>query len=122
MVEGVLDGGLRAWAEAHGTPASTDVLEGDAAAGGTILHVNDPGAVAPEGALRIPIEHLWREADKIPFDSPAVIVAGHGLRAAMAVGILERAGVDELTFWWRKRASAHPAQEKRRSFFRPFSD
>jgi len=121
-VEGVLEGGIQAWGNAHGAPASTDVVEGDASPEGTILNVNDPGAVAPEGALQISIESLWREAGKIPLDRPVVIVAGHGLRAALAVGILERAGLDELSFWWRMRTPARPKDVKRRSFLHPFSD
>jgi rhodanese-related sulfurtransferase len=121
-VEGVLEGGIQAWGNAHGTPASTDVMEGDASPEGTILDVNDPGAVHAEGALHIPIEHLWHEAGKIPLDRPAVVAAGHGLRAALAVGILERAGIDELSFWWRMRTPARPEDVKRRSFLHPFSD
>jgi rhodanese-related sulfurtransferase len=121
MVPGVLEGGLKAWASAHGTPTSCDVIEGDAAPAGTILHVGDPGAQAPEGALSIPIERLWAQVDSLSKNQPAAVVAGHGLRAAIAVGILELAGIDEVSFWWRMRPPAGAQKKRRSSFFRPFA-
>ena len=120
-VPGVLEGGLKAWASAHGTPTSCDVIEGDASPEGTILHVGDPGSDAPEGASPISIERLWAQVDSVPKGRSVTVVAGRGLRAAIAVGILERAGFDEVTFWWRKRMPARK-EKKPRSFFRPFAD
>jgi hydroxyacylglutathione hydrolase len=120
-VVGVLDGGLQAWAGAHGTPTSTDVIEGDASVTGTILGVSDPGADAPEGATTIPIERLWDRVGEIAHDEPVTVVAGSGVRAALAVGMLERAGVEQISFWWRTRTPV-PAKKKRRGLFSAFSD
>jgi hydroxyacylglutathione hydrolase len=119
-IEGVLEGGIEAWAHAHGTPTSSDVLEGDVESPGTILHVNDPGSEPPEGAIVIPIEELWSRTGEVPRDRPITIVAGSGLRAALGVGIVERAGFESVSFWWRTRTPA-PAQKKRASFLRPFA-
>lgn len=121
VVPGVLEGGLKAWASAHGTPTSSDVLEGDAEPMGTVLDVGDPGVEPPEGAVHIPIELLWDRAEQIPHDRPATVVAGSGVRAAIAVGILERSGIDQISFWWRKRKPP-VGQKKRSSFFHPFRD
>jgi hydroxyacylglutathione hydrolase len=123
-VEGVLAGGIREWSSAHGTPASTDVIEGaQAPAGGTLVNLGDPGARAPEDAMRIPIERLWAEADRVPKDEPVILVAGHGLRAALAIGILERAGVSDITLWWTRRPSVVKSREGGRfRFLRAFND
>ncbi|MEA2460533.1 MAG: hypothetical protein QOH90_710 [Actinomycetota bacterium] len=104
-VLGVVEDGLNAWARSHGTPASTEVYEGGSPPSGTLLDVGDPQAPAVEGATRLSIERLWNRAPEIA--QPVVIVAGRGVRAAMAVGMLERAGKSPLFFWRagrRKRA------------------
>ena len=98
------------------------MIEGDATPAGTVVHVGDPGAVAPEGALSIPIERLWSQIGSVAKNQPATVVAGHGLRAAIAVGILERAGIEEVSFWWRKRSPAVAKKKRRSSFFRPFAE
>ncbi|MGH2754941.1 MAG: rhodanese-like domain-containing protein [Actinomycetota bacterium] len=121
-VEGILEGGIRSWAGAHGTPASTEVVDGSEPVPGTVLDVNDPGARPPEDALRISIEQLWGRLDAVPRTGPVTVVAGHGVRAALAIGMLEGAGFQDVAFMWRRPAPPLPKKETRRfSFLRPFS-
>ena len=98
-VEGVATGGVTGWGEAHGTPASTETIASWEVVEGSVLDVGDPGASVPDGALRIPIKSLWVRLDAIPKQGPVVIAAGRGVRAALAVGILERAGIEDVRFW-----------------------
>ena len=98
-VLGAVENAINTWAERRGTPASTEVATGAARPAGRILDVGDPGAKPPQDAAHISIEHLWRRAAEVGGEERVVIVAGYGVRAALAVGILERAGVDDLVFW-----------------------
>jgi rhodanese-related sulfurtransferase len=68
-------------------------------AGDVILDVADPGASAPPDALRIPVESLWGELERLRGIDRIVIAAGIGVRAALAVGMLERAGVKKVQLW-----------------------
>ena len=88
--------GVTEWGKSHGPPNSTEVV-GSAPSGGTLLDVGDPGAVVPDGATRIPVERLWVQTEGLV--SPVAVLAGAGVRAALAVGILERAGIEEVHFW-----------------------
>jgi hydroxyacylglutathione hydrolase len=98
-VTGRLPDGINRWAEATGeSPASTEILDGEPP-GATLLSVRDPGAEPAGDALEIPIEHLWSRAAELRARSPIAVVAGYGVRAALAVGILERAGVAGVAFW-----------------------
>jgi hydroxyacylglutathione hydrolase len=99
-VLGRLGGGVSEWAEAHGAPASTEVVDA-AAEGATVLDVSDPGAPDATEAITIPIEHLWTRVRELEGKGPVVINAGHGIRAALAVGMLERAGIDVVFRWSR---------------------
>jgi rhodanese-related sulfurtransferase len=98
-VSGTVADPINAWAATRGAPASTEILEGERAAGGIAVDVGDPGAGRCEGARRIALEALWREAPGFSGAGRVVVVAGYGVRAALAVGILERAGVKEVAFW-----------------------
>jgi rhodanese-related sulfurtransferase len=91
--------GLNQWAAAKGTPASTEVVRGGSAPDGVLLDVSDPGTTGVKDALRIPVERLWSRRDEIASDGPIVVGAGYGIRAALAVGLLERAGRDDVLFW-----------------------
>ena len=95
-VVGKLEDGINRWSSRHGTPASTEVVT-ERPQGATILHVNDPGAADVTPDLTIPIETLWARADEVTTGRVAV-TAGFGVRAAIAIGILERAG-KEVLFW-----------------------
>ncbi|MDP9223831.1 MAG: hypothetical protein M3P18_08230 [Actinomycetota bacterium] len=98
-VRGALEDPINRWASTRGRPASTEVIEGEHASGGVALDVGDPGAGRCEGARKIPLEALWEQASGLADAERVVVVAGYGVRAALAVGILERAGIKEVAFW-----------------------
>lgn len=104
-VAGSLPGGVRTWGEARGAPASTEVHEGSTPPSGTVLMVGDPGAPVADAATVIPIESLFRRTDELRRAGSLVIAAGRGVRAGIAVGILERAGIEDVKFW--RNASWH---------------
>ena len=95
-VLGKVEDGINRWVSARGTPASTEVVS-QRPDDIKLLHVNDPGARPIDPEVSIPIEQLWARANEIEPHRIAV-VAGFGVRAAIAVGILERAG-HEVLFW-----------------------
>lgn len=101
-VSGVLEGGVDAWAEARGDPASSDIYEGDAPPAGTVLDIGDPGVRIIAEARFISIERLWKHAGDLAGEKELVVAAGRGLRAALAVGMLERNGVRDPVFWWTR--------------------
>lgn len=96
-VVGVVRDAINRWAEARGAPASTEILQ-DSDPQGAVLHVGDPGAQPTEDAIFIPIERLWTRVAELQEHDRITIVAGRGVRAALAVGILERAG-KQVVFW-----------------------
>jgi rhodanese-related sulfurtransferase len=101
-VIGSVTDGINAWASRRGTPSSTEFIDGDRAAGGVAIDVGDPGAGRCEGCRKIPLERLWTESVALTGAPRVVVVAGWGVRAALAVGILERNGVQEVAFWRQK--------------------
>jgi rhodanese-related sulfurtransferase len=103
-VAGSLTDGLNEWAAARGTPSSTEVIRGGDAPEGLLLDVGDPGTTGLDDAVRIPVERLWSRRDEIGGEHRVVVGAGYGIRAALAVGLLERAGVNEVVFWKSTRA------------------
>jgi rhodanese-related sulfurtransferase len=102
-VTGAVGDGINRWANTRGAPASTEVIEGNSASGGIAVDVGDPGAGRCEGARSIALERLWTEAEGLKDAERVVVVAGVGVRAALAVGILERQGVKEVAFWRQNR-------------------
>lgn len=98
-VAGSVRDGLNAWAARGERIASTDVLTAADPPAGTVLDVSDPGAARPDGALSIPADALWPRTGEIPRSDRVVVVTGYGVRAGLAVGILERAGFDEVALW-----------------------
>ena len=92
------------WVATSHRPASTEVIDGKRPPGGVILDVADPGAAPPDGALRIPADGLWSRSGDLARHSRIVVAAGYGVRAALAVGILELAGVAEVAFWKTRRS------------------
>ena len=95
-VVGVVRNAINEWARHKGTPASTEVLRGSPGDTGVVLDVGDPGTATHPDALRIPIERLWSRVDELRDEKRVVVLAGRGVRAALAVGVLERAGVPEV--------------------------
>ena len=93
-VEDALDG----WRARGIRLATTEVLRVPPP-GEVILDVGDPGAAPPEDALRVPVETLWRALDEFQGIEHIVIAVGYGVRAAMAVGMLERADVGKIQLW-----------------------
>jgi rhodanese-related sulfurtransferase len=100
-VLGKVDDGINKWVSTRGNPASTEVVT-EKPENATVLHVNDPGAQADDADLTIPIEELWGRTGELG-TGRIVVVAGVGVRAAIAVGILERAGHDAV-FWKTQRS------------------
>lgn len=98
-VAGAISDGVNAWASVHGSLASTERPDGLEPPEGTLLDVGDPGAPDVDGALHIPIEQLWDRFEEVPGNSLVVVSSGYGVRAALAIGILERGHVDELALW-----------------------
>ena len=91
-VLGKVEGALAGW-RAAGRPLATTEIVGTPPAAEAVLDVGDPGAVAPPDATRIPLESLWQELERLRGIGRVVIVAGYGVRAALAVGMLERVNV-----------------------------
>jgi rhodanese-related sulfurtransferase len=91
------------WAAARGVPASTEVITRTVEGTGTALDVGDPGADKMEDAVYIPIDQLWNRVGEVKDASRVAILSGYGVRAALAVGILERADIGEILFWRSKR-------------------
>ncbi len=85
------------------TRVSTPIAVGGRAPDGTVLDVRDPGAEHALEALQISIERLWVGVAGVPGEGTIIVAAGYGVRAALAVGILERAGIEDIVFW-RTRA------------------
>ena len=104
-VVGAVQDSLNQWAAKGRRIASTEVVDASTPPVGTVLHVADPGAPAPEGAVRIPADTLWPRCDELDRSRPVVVVAGWGVRAGLAVGILEHNGFEEVLLWRPQRGS-----------------
>ena len=94
-VIGSVRDGLTEWGRVHGPPRSTEVVT-EVPGGATVLDVGDAGGLPPEDATRIPVEQLWIRTSEV--NGPVVVVGGFGVRAALAVGILEFAGSEDVGF------------------------
>ena len=102
-VVGYTTDAINQWVATSHRPASTEVIDDRLAPAGTILDVADPGAAPPEGALRVPADDLWRSSGDLARHSRIIVAAGYGVRAALAIGILELAGVADVAFWKTRR-------------------
>ena len=98
-VVGVVDDAVNEWAKWCGTPASTETYRGPRPRRSLVLDVSDPGVVGAEDATSIPVEQLWGRVHEIAAEPKVVVASGYGVRAALAVGILERGGVKETIVW-----------------------
>ena len=98
-VVGYVSDAVNGWAAENGTPVSTEIVSGPAPPDAFVLDVGDPGAQVSDPGVRIPVERLWSRASELASQRPVAVAAGAGVRAALAVGMLERAGVPEILFW-----------------------
>ena len=97
-VLGYVPDGLTAWGNVNGAFASTEVVKSSSAPAETVVDVGDPGVrIYPEARL-ISVEKLWGRTGEMTEERLAIL-AGRGVRASLAVGMLERAGVQEIVFW-----------------------
>ena len=101
VVAGKMTDAVNQWASSGGQPASTEVVTGSELPDGTILDVADPGARIADGvnSTRIPADGLWRQAHDLADENRVIVAAGYGVRAGLAVGMLERVEVREIVFW-----------------------
>jgi rhodanese-related sulfurtransferase len=97
-VLGKVHDALESWRSSGRTLSSTEVVAAPPTSD-AVLDVGDPGGSAPSDAMHVPIESLWRQLDELRGVSRVVVVAGHGVRAALAVGMLERANVATVQLW-----------------------
>ncbi len=89
---------------------STPTAEGSPN-GLVFVDVRDPGTRPPtttNSALVIPVEHLWTDAGELDKAAHIGLLAGWGVRAATAIGILERLGFAHLTFVRTRPVGARP--------------
>lgn len=98
-VVGSVQDSLNQWAAKGRRIASTEIVTGPVPPGATVLHVADPGATAPEGAVVIPADTLWPRCDELDRSTQIAVVAGWGIRAGLAIGILERNGFQDVVLW-----------------------
>jgi hydroxyacylglutathione hydrolase len=98
-VLGKVTDALNRWADARGIPASTEVIRSTVEGTGTVLDVGDVGAPAVQDATHIPIDRLWLRVEELGKPERVAVVGGYGVRAALAVGILERAGLNQVLFY-----------------------
>lgn len=97
-VVGALAGDPGTW---PGGPVATPVVAlADAPDTLALIDVADPGTVVPSDGVgaRIPTERLWDRAGELGKTQQLGVLAGWGVRAAAAVGILEKLGFTSLTF------------------------
>lgn len=96
-VLGAIKEATSAWGAKYGHPASTEVITSPAE-NDLVLDVRDPGARRYEGATLLPLERLWCDVGSLPPNRRVVVLAGAGVRAALAVGMLERHGREVALF------------------------
>ena len=95
-VLGEVDDAVNGWARAteRGKLVSTDLKEGPVPPAQPVLDVGDPGRRRFAEAVRIPLEELWERIDELKGESHTTVLCGHAVRAALAIGMLERINVD----------------------------
>lgn len=78
--------------------SSTPDISIDEAESLFLLDVVDPGSLSDGRGLLIPAERLWLRAGELDKKSRIGVLAGWGVRAAAALGILEKIGFRDLVF------------------------
>lgn len=96
-VAGYLQGGIDATGigELISTPIASRNYPGSVR---IFLNVADPGTIAGDDALFLPVDRLWQKHEDLDRNAHIGVLAGWGVRAAAAVGILENLGFENLTF------------------------
>ncbi len=98
-VPGELKDGINEWSRRYGAPASTEVYRGPEPRQGLVLDVCDPETTPLDNALQIPVEQLWARVSEVAAEGRIFVAGGRGVRAALAVGILERAGATDIVYY-----------------------
>ncbi|HEU5003887.1 MAG TPA: rhodanese-like domain-containing protein [Actinomycetota bacterium] len=108
-VVGYLAGGVEAW---PGAPGGTPVMAlANAPRDLALVHVADPGTVVEatwQPPARIPAEELWTRSGELDPGEPLGVLAGWGVWASAAIGILEHLGFSKLTFVRTRDAGERP--------------
>ena len=73
-----------------------------------LLHVGDPGTVHEGRSVRIPAERLWDGLSELNTSYRIGVLSGFGVRAATAVGILEKFGFKEIVLIRTRSEGAKP--------------
>jgi rhodanese-related sulfurtransferase len=106
-VVGLIEGGVSAWpfSEVTSTPSvSADQWQENY----ELINVVDPGTIRSGPSLFIPVETLWTRTSELDPTFRYGVLAGWGVRAAAAVGILEKLGFTRLTFVRTRPIGATP--------------
>jgi rhodanese-related sulfurtransferase len=106
-VVGLIEKGVSGWPyqDYTSTPSqAVDTWE----PGHHLLEVADPGTIVPANSTFIPAETLWTKAAELDPTFHYGILAGWGVRAAVAVGILEKLGFRSLAFVRTRPVGATP--------------
>lgn len=98
-VPGMLNDGINEWSRWYGTPASTEIYRGPEPREHLVLDVSDPGTAKLQGATKIAVESLWARSGEVAGEGRVFVAGGRGVRAALAVGILERAGAGDIVYF-----------------------
>lgn len=109
-VIGYFPGGVDAWPD---PPGGTPVVAlGQTPLDMVLLDVADPGTVIPptrRAHVRIPVEHLWDEGPLVLDRGVDIgVLGGWGVRAAAAIGILEKLGLTKLSYVRTRNAGERP--------------
>ncbi len=100
-VAGVLTDAFGQWGTRHENFSSTPLIVAPSPPDGYLLSVGDPGSPMYDNATFISIEELWNRTGEVPSDEPVILISARGIRAAMAIGMLERNGITDITVWKR---------------------
>lgn len=99
-VVGYLAGGIHGHRPTRevGIRSTVDLSFDEAGSDLLLVDVSDPGTSGPGDVLSIPAERLWKRAGEIDRKARLGVLAGWGVRAATAVGILENLGFTKVAF------------------------
>jgi rhodanese-related sulfurtransferase len=106
-VVGLVEGGVSKWpySEVTSTPS---VPSEQWQTPHELINVADPGTIRAGTSLFIPVETLWTRTSELDPGFHYGVMAGWGVRAAAAVGILEKLGFRRLSFVRTRPMGATP--------------